>query len=195
MKYSIKEGRNRTVVLSLAVLAALLTVSIAANCITGALAWYFATTQKTVTVPMIFDRPFSSTDATGDENVDSMMALSFLSLRLGVTPERVDAQHQKLLKFVPPDDRSALKKVLSAEADYVKKHGISSSFSPDSESFDPVTGDVMFTGTLRASTSNGSVTVPVPDETRTYRLHVGYVKGLISQTKFTEISRPPVAAP
>ena len=55
--------------------------------------------------------------------------------------------------------------------------------------------DVLFTGTLRASTSNGSVTVPVPDETRTYRLHVGYVKGLISLTKFTEISRPPVAAP
>lgn len=195
MKYNVKEGRNRAVVFTVAALVSLLALSIAGNCITGALAWRFATTQRTVTVPMMFDRPFISTDATGDENVDSMMALSFLNLRLSVTPEKVDAYHQKLLKFVPPESRSELKKVLSAEADYVKKHGISSVFSLDSESSDPATGDVLLTGTLRASTSNGSVTVPVPDETRTYRLHVGYVHGQMSLTKFNEIPRPPVATP
>lgn len=182
-------------VVTLTALIALLILSIAGNCITGGLAWYFATTQRTVTVPMMFDRPFSSTDATGDENVDSMMALSFVNLRLSVTPERVDAYHQKLLMFVPPENRSELKKVLSVEADYVKKHGISSVFSLNEEAVDSATGDILLTGTFRASTSNGGGIVPIPEETRTYRLHVGYIHGLMSLTKFTEIPRPPKATP
>ena len=59
MKYQVREGRNRVVILvisSLVLLVFILAIGISIN---GAMAWHFYKTQKTLTTPMIFDRPFS----------------------------------------------------------------------------------------------------------------------------------------
>ncbi|MFT4273126.1 MAG: hypothetical protein QM578_19140 [Pantoea sp.] len=82
MKYKVREGRNRVTVLALAGLGSLLALSLAANGITGALAWHFARTQKTITVPMLFDRPFISTAASGDAALNGLLVRSFINLRL-----------------------------------------------------------------------------------------------------------------
>ncbi|MBD8109353.1 hypothetical protein IFT93_23615 [Erwinia persicina] len=106
------------------------------DCITGSLAWHFYRTQKTVTTPMMFDRAFTSTAAEGDAAINSMMVRSLINLRLSVTPETVDGQHAALLRWVPSEDRPEMKKALAAEAEYIKKNGVSTVFRIDDETTD-----------------------------------------------------------
>ncbi|NNS09984.1 TraE/TraK family type IV conjugative transfer system protein [Erwinia sp. JH02] len=194
MKYQVKETRNRMMVVTLMSLTSLLVLSIAANCITGSLAWHFYRTQKTVTTPMMFDRAFTSTSAEGDAALNSMMVRSLINLRLSVTPETVDGQHAALLRWVPPEDRPEMKKALAAEAEYIKKNGVSTVFRIDDETTDTRTGDITVRGTLSASTSNGSLTLALPDVSKAYRLSVGYVDGLIRLTAFPEVPWTPVSS-
>lgn len=194
MRLQVKETRNRMMVVTLMSLTSLLAVSIAANCITGSLAWHFYRTQKTVTTPMMFDRAFTSTAAEGDAALNSMMVRSLINLRLSVTPETVDGQHTALLRWVPSEDRPEMKKALAAEAEYIKKNGVSTVFRIDDETTDIRTGDIIVRGTLSASTSNGSLTLALPDVNKAYRLSVGYVDGLIRLTAFPEVPWMPAAS-
>ncbi|MEA9392686.1 TraE/TraK family type IV conjugative transfer system protein [Acerihabitans sp. TG2] len=187
MRYQVKETRNRVTVRTIVALSSLLAMSIAGNCITGSLAWHFASTQKTITTPMIFDRSFTSDAAQGDASLNSMLVRSLVNLRLSVTPETVDNQHAALLRWVPPEYRPDLKKTLSAEADYIKKNGVSTVYRIDDETIDTKTGDTIVSGTLSASTSNGSLKLAMPDVTKAYRLSVKYVDGIIRLTAFPEV--------
>ncbi|MEI2684224.1 TraE/TraK family type IV conjugative transfer system protein [Erwinia aphidicola] len=193
MKFQVKETRNRVVVVTLMSLTSLLALSIAGNCITGSLAWHFWRTQKTITTPMMFDRAFTSTSAEGDAALNSMMVRSLINLRLSVTPETVDGQHAALLRWVPSEDRPEMKKALAAEAEYVKKNGVSTVFRIDDETTDTGNGDITVRGVLSASTSNGSVLLPLPDVNKSYRLSVGYVDGLLRLTAFPEVPWTPVS--
>lgn len=193
MKFQVKETRNRVVVVMLMSLTSLLALSIAGNCITGSLAWHFWRTQKTIITPMMFDRAFTSTSAEGDAALNSMMVRSLINLRLSVTPETVDGQHAALLRWVPSEDRPEMKKALAAEAEYVKKNGVSTVFRIDDETTDTGNGDITVRGVLSASTSNGSVLLPLPDVNKSYRLSVGYVDGLLRLTAFPEVPWTPVS--
>src|SRR5476649_1673487 len=113
MRYQVKETRNRVTVRTIVALSSLLGLSLVSTCIVGSLAWHFASTQKTITTPMFYDRSFTSDAAQGDANLNSMLVRSFVNLRLSVTPETVDNQHAALLRWVPPEDRSDLKKTLA----------------------------------------------------------------------------------
>lgn len=192
MKFQVKETRNRMMMLTLMSLTSLLAVSVIGNCITGSLAWHFYRTQKTITTPMMFDRAFTSTAAEGDAALNSMMVRSLLNLRLSVTPETVDSQHAALLRWVPSEDRPEMKKALAAEAEYIKKNGVSTVFRIDDETTDTRTGDITARGTLSASTTNGSLTLALPDVNKAYRLSVGYVDGLLRLTAFPEVPWTPV---
>ncbi|MEN5733055.1 TraE/TraK family type IV conjugative transfer system protein, partial [Klebsiella pneumoniae] len=44
------------------------------------------------------------------------LGLSFVALRLNVTPETVDAQHQQLLRYVLPASQNSLKVQLAEDA-------------------------------------------------------------------------------
>jgi conjugal transfer pilus assembly protein TraE len=187
MKYQIKETRNRVTILVLTTLGTLLALSLVGISIVGTLAWHFATTQKTITTPMIFDRSFTSDASQGDANLNNMLVRSFVNLRLSVTPDTVDSQHAALLRWVPPEDRSELKKALAVEADYIKKNGISTVFRIDDETLDTGTGDIIVSGTLAANTSNGSLKLDLPDVHKAYRLSVKYVDGIIRLINFPEV--------
>ncbi|PKE27621.1 conjugal transfer protein [Rahnella sp. AA] len=191
MKYQVKETRNRVTVIVIAALALLLGLSIVANGIIGGLAWHFYTTQKTITTPMMFDKSFTSDASQGDAALNSMLVRSFINLRLSVTPDTVDSQHAALLRWVPAEDRSALKKALAIEADYIKKNGISTVFRIDDQFIDTATGDITVSGLLSASTSNGSLKLDIPDVHKAYRLSVKYVDGIIRLTAFPEVQLPP----
>ncbi|KJX15464.1 conjugal transfer protein TraE [Enterobacter hormaechei subsp. xiangfangensis] len=56
------------------------------------------------------------------------MGLSFVSLRLNVTPETVDAQHEQLLKYVYPASQNNLKIQLAEDAKRIKDNNVNSSF-------------------------------------------------------------------
>ncbi|WP_458039099.1 TraE/TraK family type IV conjugative transfer system protein [Pantoea ananatis] len=207
MKLRVKETRNRLTVALLGGLGGLLALSVAGNCITGGLAWHFYRTQKTITVPMMFDRAFSSTATGGDANLNSMLVRSLASLRLNVTPETVDSQYKRLLSWVPPEQRSEMKKTLAVESDYIKNNGISSVYSIEHEFTDTTTGEITVGGRLHASTTNGTLDlvtpdahrvraasgkdrIDLPDARKAYRFNLHYVDGLISLTDFSEVKWP-----
>jgi conjugal transfer pilus assembly protein TraE len=190
MKYQVQETRHRVTMLTIGTLGSLLAVSIVGNCITGSLAWHFAKTQKTITTPMLFDRSFTSDATQGDANLNFMLVRSFISLRLSVTPETVDAQHEALLRYVPAEVRPEMKKALAIESQYIKKYGVSSIFRITEESLDPRTGDITVSGTLSASTTNGSLKLDLPDVNKAYKLSLHYVDGLIRLTAFPEVQPP-----
>ncbi|GJL41921.1 TPA: TraE/TraK family type IV conjugative transfer system protein [Enterobacter cloacae] len=187
MKYQVREGRNRVVILVISSLVLLVFILAIGICITGAMAWHFHKTQKTLTTPMMFDRPFISDAASGDAALNGMLVRSFINLRLSVTPETVDAQHAALLRQVPAEYRDEIKKQLAAEAEYIKKNGVSSVFRIDDEITDTATGDIIAQGTLSASTTNGNLKISLPDAHKAWRLSVHYVDGLIRLTAFTEV--------
>ena len=176
--------------LALAALGALLTLALVATCITSAMAWHFASSQKTITTPMVFDRSFTSDASQGDASLNDMLVRSFINLRLSVTPDTVDSQHAALLRWVPPEARSDLKKSLAVEAEYIKKNGISTVFRLEDEKLDTRTGDTLVSGTLSASTSNGSLKLDMPDLHKAYLLSVKYVDGIIRLTAFPEVQLP-----
>jgi len=187
MKYQVREGRNRVIILALCALLLLVFILAVSNVVTGVLAWHFAKTQRILTTPMMFDRPFLSDSASGDAALNGMLVRSFVNLRLSVTPETVDSQHAALLRFVPAEYRDDMKKQLAAEAEYIKNNGVSSVFRIDDEITDSTTGDITVQGTLSASTSNGSLNISLPDASKAYRLSVHYVDGLIRLTAFPEV--------
>ncbi|MFP8633632.1 TraE/TraK family type IV conjugative transfer system protein [Enterobacter kobei] len=69
MKLKIKGERDKQLSYAFIGLSALTLIMGAGNVLTGSLAWHFATTQKIITTPLTFNRPFASdsksVDATG----------------------------------------------------------------------------------------------------------------------------------
>lgn len=187
MKYQVREGRNRVIILAMTALVLLVFILAVGSGITGALAWHFYKTQKTITTPMMFDRSFVSDAVSGDAALNGMLVRSFINLRLSVTPETVDSQHAALLRFVPAEYRDGMKKQLAAESEYIKKNGVTSVFRIDDEITDTETGDIIAQGTLSASTTNGNLKISLPDAHKAYRLSVHYVDGLIRLTAFPEV--------
>jgi conjugal transfer pilus assembly protein TraE len=55
---------------------------------------------------MLFSAPFAVSQNQADASYIEQLGLSFIALRLNVTPETVDAQHAQLLRYVFPGRRT-----------------------------------------------------------------------------------------
>lgn len=186
MKLSIKGERDKQLSYAFIGLASLLVLSGVGNVLTGSLAWYFATTQKTVTTPMTYNQPFTSDAVSADASGMTMFASSFIYWRLNVSPENIDNNQKMLLGFVPSTERDLLKKALDVEAERIKKGGITTRF--DTKDIRVMTdGSVEFSGTLKSSTTNGAITTPLKDQDKTYRLKISYLNGMINLHSFEEL--------
>lgn len=186
MKLSIKGERDKQLSYAFIGLASLLVLSGTGNVLTGSLAWYFATTQKTVTTPMTYNQPFTSDAISADASGMTMFASSFIYWRLNVSPENIDNNQKMLLGFVPSAERDLLKKALDVEAERIKKGGITTRF--DTKDIRVMTdGSIEFSGTLKSSTTNGAITTPLKDQDKTYRLKISYLNGMINLHSFEEL--------
>lgn len=186
MKLSIKGERDKQLSYAFIGLTSLLVLSGVGNVLTGSLAWYFATTQKTVTTPMTYNQPFTSDAVSADASGMTMFASSFIYWRLNVSPENIDNNQKMLLGFVPSAERDLLKKALDVEAERIKKGGITTRF--DTKDIRVMTdGSVEFSGTLKSSTTNGAITTPLKDQDKTYRLKISYLNGMINLHSFEEL--------
>jgi len=186
LKLKIKGERDKQLSYAFIGLASLLVLSGTGNVLTGSLAWYFATTQKTVTTPMTYNQPFTSDAISADASGMTMFASSFIYWRLNVSPENIDNNQKMLLGFVPSAERDLLKKALDVEAERIKKGGITTRF--DTKDIRVMTdGSIEFSGTLKSSTTNGAITTPLKDQDKTYRLKISYVNGMINLHSFEEL--------
>ncbi|HFG4203444.1 TPA: TraE/TraK family type IV conjugative transfer system protein, partial [Enterobacter hormaechei] len=167
-------------------LSALTLLMGAGNVLTGSLAWYFATTQKTITTPLTFNRPFASDSKGVDAPGLTQFAASFIYWRLNVTPENIDNNQKMILGFVPSDERDELKKALDIEAERIRKAGISTQFdTKEIRVMDD--GSVQYSGVLKSSTTNGVIITPLKDQEKTYRLKLSYENGVINLHSFEEL--------
>ncbi|EBP3331400.1 conjugal transfer protein TraE [Salmonella enterica] len=187
MKLKIKGERDKQLSYAFLALALLLLLSAVGNVLTGSLAWYFATTQKTITTPMSFNQPFSSDASSADATGMTMFATAFIYWRLNVSPENVDNNQKMLLSFVPSAERDELKKALDIEAERIKKGGITTRFDTKEIRVMNEQGVVEFSGTLESSTTNGAITTPLKDQEKTYRLKLSYIEGLVNLHLFEEL--------
>lgn len=186
MKLKIKGERDKQLTYAFIGMASLIVLMGAGNVLTGSLAWYFATTQKTITTPMTYNQPFTSDAVSADASGITMFASSFIYWRLNVSPENIDNNQKMLLGFVPSTERDALKKALDIEAERIKKGGITTRF--DTKDVRVMTdGAVEFSGTLKSSTTNGVITTPLKDLKKTYRLKLSYQNGLVNLHSFEEL--------
>ncbi|MDV7024454.1 TraE/TraK family type IV conjugative transfer system protein [Atlantibacter subterranea] len=187
MKLKIKGERDKQLRYTFIGLSVLALVSSTGNVITGSLAWYFATHQKTITTPMTFNHPFSSDALSADATGMTMFATSFIYWRLNVSPENIDNNQNMILGFVPSASRDVLKKTLDVEAERIKKGGITTHFETKEVRSMNEPGVVEFSGTLKSSTTNGAITTPLKDQEKTYRLKLSYKSGLINLLSFEEL--------
>ncbi|HEY3591215.1 MAG TPA: TraE/TraK family type IV conjugative transfer system protein [Buttiauxella sp.] len=189
MKLRIKGERDKQLSYAFMGLASLLAMSGVGNVLTGSLAWYFATTQKTLTTPMTYNHAFSSDSTSADPTGMTMFATSFLYWRLNVSPENIDSSQKMILSFVPAENRDALKKAMDVEAERIKQGGITNRFETrDIRIVDP--GVVNISVTIYPSTTNGTITTPLKVQDKTYQLRMRYTNGTISLLDFTEIVPP-----
>lgn len=186
MELKIKGERDKQLSYAFIGLVSLLVLSGMGNVLTGSLAWYFATTQKTVTTPMTYNQPFTSDAVSADASGMTMFASSFIYWRLNVSPENIDNNQKMLLGFVPSTERDLLRKALDVEAERIKKGGITTRF--DTKDIRVMTdGSVEFSGTLKSATTNGAITTPLKDQDKTYRLNISYQNGLVNLHSFEEL--------
>ncbi|MFP2685002.1 TraE/TraK family type IV conjugative transfer system protein, partial [Enterobacter ludwigii] len=157
MKLKIKGERDKQLSYAFIGLSALTLIMGVGNVLTGSLAWHFATTQKIITTPLTFNRPFASDSKSVDATGLTQFAASFIYWRLNVSPENVDTNQKMVLGFVPSAERDALKKALDIEAERIKNGGITTRF--DTKEIRVIDDNtVQYSGILKPSTTNGAIT-------------------------------------
>ncbi|HDR2474413.1 TPA: conjugal transfer protein TraE [Enterobacter soli] len=186
MKLKIKGERDKQLSYAFIGLSAFSILMAAGNVLTGSLAWHFATTQKTITIPMTYNRPFVSDALSADATGMTQFATSFIYWRLNVTPENIDNNQKMVLGYAPSADRDALKKALDIEAESIKKGGITTQFETKEIRVNN-DGSVDFSGTLKSSTTNGAITTFLKPQEKIYRLKLSYVNGVINLHSFEEL--------
>lgn len=187
MKLQVKGERDKQLSYAFIGLSSLVFLLGAGNVLTGSLAWYFATTQKTITTPMSYNQPFASDSSGADASGMTMFASSFIYWRLNVSPENIDNNQKMLLGFVPSAERDPLKKALDIEAERIKKGGITTRFDTREIRVMAEPGVVEFSGTLKSSTTNGAITTSLADQDKRYRLKIRYENGQVNLLDFSEL--------
>ncbi|WP_057516170.1 type IV conjugative transfer system protein TraE, partial [Salmonella enterica] len=122
--------------------------------------------QRTVVTPMTYNAPFVVSETKADTEYFRMMTLSFLALRLNVSPETVDSNHAFLMSFVEPEAREEFKKVLQEEAAQIKANDVNSTFYTTEINVYPVDGRIDVRGVLKMWIGNSRPST----EIKTYRL-------------------------
>lgn len=143
---------------------------------------YLASSQKTITTPMAFTAPFWTSESESSAGYMQMMALSFLALRLNVSPETVDAQHEFLLSFARVGAQTDFKVTLAGEARRIKQNEVSSAFYHTNIKVFPVEGIVDIRGMLNTWIGNGKPS----SELKHYQLKLDYSAGVTRIVAFLE---------
>ncbi len=139
--------------------------------------------REKIVVPMAFDAPFVVSENQASAPYLQMMALSFLSLRLNVSPETVDMNHGFLLSYVRTEAHEQFAPVLTAEAKRIKENAVTSAFYQTSMNVYPSASIVDIRGVLKTWIGNSK---PL-EEIKHYRLQLSYRAGVTSIEKFVEV--------
>lgn len=135
-------------------------------------------------VPMLLDKPFSISTNGADSNYLQMLGMSFILLRLNVSPETIDAQHKALLSYVAEESRPNLAAVLYDEARKIKSNEIASAFYSTNIAIDPGRGMLDIRGVIRYFSGER----PLAPSNKHYQLEFTFNNGLASLKHFLEVT-------
>ena len=184
MKLSTRISSFRIYKLALTGMGSLLLLSMVTNILVGILAWSAWKNERTIVTPLFFNRPFSLSMQQADAAYLRMMTLSFLSLRLNVTPETVDQQHKLLLFFVAPTVRPYLVSVFHQEAKVIRQADVSSVFFETRMQVNSRNNQVDIRGVL----ARYAGTHALPERQKHYRLSFVMSSGHLMITSFEEVT-------
>lgn len=118
-------------------------------------------------------------------NVDghylSLMTENFVNERLNVTPETVDANHQRLLSYVGHQNYTSMLRLLTNEAKVIKAKKMSSIFYIEKNKPNPQELTVVVSGILKRFVGLH----PLSDERKTYVLKFEYKDSRLSIVQFS----------
>lgn len=141
--------------------------------------------KEKIVVPMAFNSPFIISEENMSATYQQQIAMSFLPMRLNVTPENVKRKHEFLLQWVRPASRPEMKVILDKEADQIIANAVSSSFSIASFRVYPDALTVDISGELTTWIGDSK---PIP-ESKTYRLELEAEDGVLYLKSFTEVKK------
>ncbi|HBL7007497.1 MULTISPECIES: type IV conjugative transfer system protein TraE [Citrobacter] len=141
--------------------------------------------KEKIIIPMAFNSPFIISEETMSATYIQQIATSFLPMRLNVTPENVDRNHEFLLGWVQPAARPEMKVLLDKEAEQIKANAVSSSFTPSSFRVYPKELIVDISGELITWIGSSS---PIA-EPRVYRLELDAADGVLYLKSFAEVKK------
>lgn len=183
MEYSAQNSTNKVIAVGFLLMLLLLALSLTGTIVLALQNRSLAHDQRTVVTPMGYNAPFAVTQNTASVGYFEMMAASFLSLRLNVSPETVDAQHQFLLSFFKPGAQPAIKIKLAEEAGRIKGNEVNSAFYQSGIKVYPQEHIVDVRGMLKTWIGNGK---PF-SELKHYVLEMDYQDGMVRIAQFKEV--------
>ena len=116
-----------------------------------------------------------------DSNYLSLMSENFIYSRLNVTPETVEANHQRLLKFADSQTYPNMLKLLDREAKLIRAKKMSSVFDITQIQVSPDSLTAQVTGILKRYVGLRAL----KEERLTYDLRFHYNQGRLSILSFT----------
>ena len=128
MEHGARLSTSRVMAIAFIFMSVLIVLSLSVNLIQGVNNYRLQNEQRTAVTPMGFNVPFAVSQNSADASYLQQMALSFIALRLNVSPEIVDASHQALLQYIRPGAQNQMKVILAEEAKLIKKDNVNSAF-------------------------------------------------------------------
>lgn len=184
MEHSARQSTQRVIAIGYICLGVLLVCSLATNIIQALNNSRLQTEQKVAVTPMLFSAPFSVSQNQADASYIEQLGLSFIALRLNVTPETVDAQHEQLLRYVAPGAQNSLKVQLAADARRIKENNVNATFYMTSVRAWPAENRVDIRGELKTWIGDSK---PY-GEIKHYVLQFNRVDGVSWLSRFGEIN-------
>lgn len=183
MDFSVYQHRLSRVSARLNLMVASVFSLLICNLLLGALCWYLILHQRTIVTPFEGSAGFANSDATVDTRYLSMMSENFIYSRLNVTPETVNATHNRLLMFVDGSCEAGMQALLTREASVVQKNKISSDFIITDLQLEPRALRTRVTGVLHRFVGTRELT----PAKLTYEITYRYRFGRLSILSFTKI--------
>jgi conjugal transfer pilus assembly protein TraE len=184
MEYSAKQRQSKVVAFLYIGLLLLLGTSMIGTIILALDNRALRLEQPRHLVPMLLDKPFSISSTGADSNYLQMLGMSFILLRLNVSPETIEGQHKVLLSYVAEEARPGLAAVLFDEARKIQRNEITSAFFQSKVAIDPSRGLVDIRGTIRYFSGER----PLEPSSKHYQLQFTFDNGVASLKHFLEVT-------
>lgn len=184
MELSARDSTNKIVAISMITLLTLLMLSLTSTIFLLIENRYLSTHREKIITPMAYDAPFVISESKGSAAYLQMMAMSFISLRLNVTPETVEAHHDFLLGYVKAGAQADFKVVLAQEAKQIRDNEVNSTFHQTQLQVYPDHNRVDIRGVLKTWIGNGQ---PQSD-IKQYSLWLSYENGNTVIERFLEVN-------